>query len=59
MIVYMVINGCFTDGTNPYYCVFPVTIRHKGRYYCQVKNQYGHVKSTNATVTVEAKQLRK
>lgn len=55
----MVINGCFTDGTNPYYCVFPVTIRHKGRYYCQVKNQYGHVKSTNATVTVEAKQLRK
>ena len=56
MIICMVINGCFTDETNPSYCISRVTVRDEGCYYCQVKNQYGEVKSTNATVTVETEQ---
>ena len=52
----MVINGRFTGGTDPSYCIFPVTIREKGHYYCRVKNHYGDINSRIATVTVAAKQ---
>ena len=43
---------CFTGENKPYYSVFPATIRTAGCYYCQVKNQYGVVKSPIVTVIV-------
>ena len=34
------------------YTIHPVTVSNAGRYYCQIKNQYGVMNSTVATVTV-------
>ena len=50
--------GCLCNVTlyigenRSFFSVFPVTIRNAGRYYCQVKNQYGAVSSTIAMVVV-------
>ena len=43
---------CFTGENKSYYCIFPVSIRDKGRYYCRVKNEFGEVNSAVTTVTV-------
>ena len=51
-IVYMPITSCLI-GKNKSFCgIFPVTIKNAGRYYCQVKNQYGEENSTIVTLTV-------
>ena len=51
-IVYMSITSCLIGENKSFYSIFPVTIMNAGRYYCQVKNQYGEVNSTIATLTV-------
>ena len=42
----------FTGENKSYYCIFPVTIRDIGCYYCRVKNKFGEVTSAVTTVTV-------
>ena len=43
---------CFTGENKPYYSVFPATRNTAGRYFCQVKNQYGIVKSPITRIIV-------
>ena len=43
---------CFTGQSKSYCCIFPATIRNAGCYYCQVKNHYGAVNSSIATLMV-------
>ena len=52
LIVYMPITSCLIGENKSFYSIFPVTIMNAGRYYCQVKNQYGEVNSTVATLAV-------
>ena len=47
-----VVTNCFTGGNKSSYCIFPVTIRDEGCYYCRVKNKFGEVNSAVTTVTV-------
>ena len=51
-IVYMSITSCLIGENKSYYGIYPVTIRNAGRYYCQVKNQYGEENSTIVTLIV-------
>ena len=48
----------FITGENrSLYSIFSVTTRCAGRYYCQVKNQYGTVDSAVATVIVTTSSM--
>ena len=42
----------FAGENKPYCGIFPATVRNTGRYYCQVKNHYGIVNSSIATLVV-------
>ena len=43
---------CLVGENKGFYCIAAATLRSAGRYYCQVKNQYGVANSAVATVTV-------
>ena len=54
--VCMPLMWSFVGENNSCYSIFPVTIRRAGCYCCEVKNQYGRVRSNTAAVVVSTLQ---